>query len=152
MLRPLLGFLAVPQIVRLLSNAKSAAYVPNHRCQLHCIIQSQFVATEQHIATHCLPTSIESREIYLKHARASGTLNPEPFALAAECITTRLPRPKKNCASWLWPTFWRNKIWNVNISEMTRAGAKMCCTTFIDFDICHYECYTPWPTFQGRIF
>ena len=42
-----LGFLATPEIVSLLSNAKSAAQVPNHRCRLRCIIRSQFVATVQ---------------------------------------------------------------------------------------------------------
>ena len=36
-LRPLLEFLAVPQIVHLLLNNKPAALVPNHRCQLYCI-------------------------------------------------------------------------------------------------------------------
>ena len=55
-LRPIHGFLTAPRIVRLLSNAKSAAPVPNHRCQLHLIIRSQFVATVQRIAhTACLP-------------------------------------------------------------------------------------------------
>ena len=55
-LRPLLEFVSAPQIARLLSNDKSAAQVPNHRCQLHCTTRTQFVATVQRIAnTACLP-------------------------------------------------------------------------------------------------
>ena len=41
----------------------------------------------------------------------------------------------KNCIPWPRPTFWRSKIWNVNISEMVRASAKMYRMTFLDFDI-----------------
>ena len=80
----LLGILAAPQIVRLLSNAKSAAQVPNHRCQLHCIIRSQFVATVRRIAN-----SIEFRDLNLNRAPTHVKLNPGPFAPAAECITIR---------------------------------------------------------------
>ena len=55
-LRPLLGFLAAPQMVRFLSNVKCAALVLNHRCKLYDIIRSQFVATVQRIAsTACMP-------------------------------------------------------------------------------------------------
>ena len=54
-LRPPIRFLAVPQIVRLLSNAQSAAYLPSHRCKLRCIMQSQIVAIVQRLAnTACL--------------------------------------------------------------------------------------------------
>ena len=42
---------------------------------------------------HCLPISVEARELNLKYARATGELNPGLFAPAAECVTTRPPRP-----------------------------------------------------------
>ena len=42
---------------------------------------------------HCLPACVEARELNLKYARATGELNPGPFAPAAECVTTRPPRP-----------------------------------------------------------
>ena len=38
---------------------------------------------------HCLPINVEARELNLKYARATGELNPGPFAPAAECITDR---------------------------------------------------------------
>ena len=41
---------------------------------------------------HCLPASEEARELKLKYDRATAKSNPGPFALAAECITTRPPR------------------------------------------------------------
>ena len=41
---------------------------------------------------HCVPASVEARELNLKYARLTGELNPGPFPLAAECITTRPPR------------------------------------------------------------
>ena len=34
-------------------------------------------------------------------------------------------RSCKNCTPWSWHTFWRSKMWNVNISEMVRAKVKM---------------------------
>ena len=42
---------------------------------------------------HCLPASVETRELKLKYARATGKLNPGPIVPAAECLTTRPPRP-----------------------------------------------------------
>ena len=42
---------------------------------------------------HCLPAGVETRELNLKYARATGVLNPGPFALAAECVTARPTRP-----------------------------------------------------------
>ena len=42
---------------------------------------------------HCLPASVEARELNLNYALATGKLNPGPFAPAAECMTTRSPRP-----------------------------------------------------------
>ena len=41
---------------------------------------------------HCLPASVEARELNLKYARATRELNSGPFAPAAECVTTRPPR------------------------------------------------------------
>ena len=42
---------------------------------------------------YCLLASVEARELNLKYARATGELNPGSFDLAAECLTTRPPRP-----------------------------------------------------------
>ena len=42
---------------------------------------------------HCLPLSVEVRELNLRYARATGELNPGPFVLATECAITRPPRP-----------------------------------------------------------
>ena len=44
------------------------------------------------LSQHCLPAIVEARELNLKYARATGKLNPGPFAPAAECVTTRPPR------------------------------------------------------------
>ena len=44
---------------------------------------------------HCLPASVETRELNLKFGRAPGELKPGPFAPAAECVTTRPPRPPR---------------------------------------------------------
>ena len=35
---------------------------------------------------HCLPATVEVRELNLKYDRVNGELNPRPFALAAEFI------------------------------------------------------------------
>ena len=45
---------------------------------------------------HCLPTSVEVQELTLKYACPTGELDPGPFALADEYITSRLPRPLIN--------------------------------------------------------
>ena len=72
-LRPLLGFLAAPQIVHLLSNklVYSLSTKPQVSTKLHYTI-----------------TIVEARELNLKYARATGELNTRPSTLAAECITT----------------------------------------------------------------
>ena len=58
-LRPILWFLAAPQIIRFLSNAKSAAQVPNHRCQLHGIYDRSCCNRTAH-RQYCLPASVET--------------------------------------------------------------------------------------------
>ena len=42
---------------------------------------------------YSLPASVETQELNLKYARVTGELNPGSFAPAAECLTTRPPRP-----------------------------------------------------------
>ena len=59
---------------------------------LHCTITVCSSRTAH--SQHCLPVSEEARELNLKYARATRELNPGPFALADECITTRPPRPQ----------------------------------------------------------
>ena len=83
-LGPLLGFLAAPQIILLLSNAKSSGSVPNHRCQLHCIVNTIIVCCNRTAhSQHCLPTGVEVRELNLKCATTTGKLNPGPFCTSS---------------------------------------------------------------------
>ena len=58
---------------------------------------------------HCLPASAKARELNLKYAWTNEELNPEPFALASECITTRLSRPL-HCYNLV-----RNYLYNIPI-------------------------------------
>ena len=64
---------------------------------------------------HCLPVSVEARAVNLKYARAIGKLNPEPIAIAAECLIRGQPRPliiklRKGC-SLLTATTERRRRW-----------------------------------------
>ena len=77
--------LAAPQIVRLLSNAKSQPMYQtagDHYTALYDHSCSNRIAHSQ----HCLLASVAARELNLKYARATWELNPGPFAPAAESV------------------------------------------------------------------
>ena len=62
------------------------------RIAKHCVPAHVEGATVQRIAKHCVPAHVEARELNLKYVQATGEFNPELFAPAAECVTTRPPR------------------------------------------------------------
>ena len=80
-----------PQIVRLLLNSK---YVAEAKPCVSTTLHYTIIVCRNRIAhsQYCLPARVEARELNLKYARATGELNPGPFAPATESVTTRIQR------------------------------------------------------------
>ena len=99
--RNLLGFLAVPQIVRLLSYAKSAAYVRNCMCQLYYSLLQQYSPEFTLLACQ-----VRSQRIKFQMCLANGkfiTSHQQPS------FTTR---PQQDLQRQLKFCIYQNSIWH----------------------------------------
>ena len=92
-LRLIIRFSAASPIVRLFSNAQACSLSTKLQVSTTLHYTSTVCCNRTAHSQLCLSASVEAQELNLNCTRATGKLNSGPFAPAAECVTTRPPRP-----------------------------------------------------------